>query len=492
MLCLIQFKNNEIEVGTLMNIKFYKHILNFFFCAAVLTALTACSSGSGGGDNPPAQKKACDETTHNCSTGDPLASCDPLLTNCDPVTPDVVAPEPCAPDCDPGEEDSATAYLPTKFETPPSGGWATALTAVRTAEYHATRAPDSDADPTEYSAADQIGAAYAYARGYNGAGITISNMGPGRLAQTHPDLSGQWIPGLNSDSFNPDDPRAGTCEGESCNSYKNVNHAIGIIVGKKGNGDTTIQGIAYGAKIKPIEVGGFASSFTSAQRAMAIRQASGSNITVMNNNNWTATNSTIFDDMGTPRYYKLPVRFTEMGRLNLGTASAPTADRTAWIEAVKTTVLVFPQGDFGQNSVNGMVQLYTDNTSATRLMEGGAPKDLAWSIIDADDGVRNLGTYTDLANLVPEVQGKILTVIALKDNNEIWEYSNGCGDAKSLLPWRARGLILIQQLLHSLLMLPTKHRAAQRKPRRMFPPQLRLSQTRYQPLRTRMRREHSG
>ena len=419
-----------------MNIKFHKHILKFFFCAAVLTALTACSSGSGGGggNNPPAPEKACDETTHNCSTGEPLASCDPLLTNCDPVPPDVVAPEPCAPDCDPGEEDSATAYLPTVFETPPSGGWVAALTAVRTAEYHATRTPDPDADPTKYSAADQIGAAYAYARGHNGAGITISNMGPGRLAQLHPDLSGQWIAGLNSDSFNPDDPRGGTCEGESCNSYKNVNHAIGIIVAKKGNGDTTIQGIAYGAKIKPIEVSGFASSFTSAQRATAIRQASGSNITVMNNNNWTTTNPATFDDMGMTYHYNLPVRFTEMvGRLSLGTASAPMADRTAWKNAVKTTVLVFPQGDYGQNSVNGMVQLYNrDNpNNPIRLMEAGAPKDLAWSIIDADDGVRNLGTYTDLPNLVPDVQGKMLTVIALKDDNEIWEYSNGCGDAEN-------------------------------------------------------------
>ena len=405
-----------------MNTKFHKTILNFFFLATVLAALSACSSGSDGDSN--------NGDSNNDGSNDGGGE----------------TPKPCAPDCDPGEEDSATAYLPTKFETPPSGGWATALTAVRTAEYHATRTPDPDANPTEYSAADQIGAAYAHARGYNGAGIIISNMGQGRLDEDHIDLSGQWISGYHfkSGGFNPDEPYNGICFGESCYTENNTiifNHTNGIIVGKKGNGDTTIQGIAYGAKIKPIDVSSFA-SLESEQRAEAIRHASGPKIAVMNNNNWTATNSAMFEDMDMTYHYKLPDRFTKMGIiLDLGTADAPTADRTAWIEAVKTTVLVFPQGDFGQNSVNGMVQLY--NADGTRLMEadgdgGMRGKDIAWSIVDEADGIENdenLGTYTDLPEIVTEVQGKMLTVIALDlDENGkeiIYKYSNGCGDAQN-------------------------------------------------------------
>ena len=391
-----------------MNIIFSKTIFNFFFCVLMLTALTACSNGNGDSNDD--------------------------------------ASKPCSPDCDPGEEDSATGYLPTVFETPPAGGWVTALTAVRTAEYHATRAPNPDVDPTEYSAADQIGAAYAYARGYNGAGIIISNMGQGRLDQTHPDLSGQWISGYHfkSGGFNPDEPYNGICFGESCYTENNTiifNHTNGIIVGKKGNGDTTIQGIAYGAKIKPIDIAGDALIVT--KTAAAIRHASGANITVMNNNNWTSRDFKESEYMSTTHHYYSPVRFTEMGRIALGTTSAPTASRTAWIEAVKTTVLVFPQGDDGRNSVNGMVQIYNNDSEKTRKMEadgdgGMRGKDIAWSAVDEVDGIENdenLGTYTDLPDIVTEVRGKILTVIALDlDENGkeiIYKYSNGCGDAQS-------------------------------------------------------------
>ena len=168
------------------------HILTFFFAALALIALSACSSGSSGGggggggascdpalnfcDTPEKIVKAtCNANTHDCDTG--LRTCNPvthfcattdqaLIADCDNITHDcttgIARPIYAIPD----PESAIGNYQPSIYETPPMGGWATALTAARSDEYN-----------NDGGGANRIGAAYAHARGYNGAGIIISNDG---------------------------------------------------------------------------------------------------------------------------------------------------------------------------------------------------------------------------------------------------------------------------------------------------------------------------
>ena len=399
-----------------MNTNFHKHILNLFFGALALIALSACGGGGGGGGGA---------TT-------------------------------CAPNCDPGPVDPATSYQPLRTEEAPSGGWVAALDAVRTAEYHATRTPTSGADPVEYSAADRIGAAYAYARGYTGAGIIVSSVGQ-EINGNHKDISGQWLQGYKI-SGSSSGATEGTCANAvECGADIQGTQIASIIAGKRGNGG--IQGIAYNAKIKPITVKTVGNPLIgSASRASAIAEASGvvdevactassvktidacKTITVMNNS-WE---SAAFDDFsssyaegGTTYIYFTPVRFSAEGdayldSLGLQDAELRDGEKGAWETASETTVLVFAQGDYGQNSVNGMVKLYTGFFRNTY-----ADKDVAWATVekvgDADAVVRNLGgIHANLPTLASGIQNKILTVIALKEDNEtIYEYSNGCGDAET-------------------------------------------------------------
>ena len=101
----------------------------------------------------------------------------------------------------------------------------------------------------------------------------------------------------------------------------------------------------------------------------------------------------------------------------------------AWTKAAETTVIVFAAGDRGQNSVNGVVKLYTDNTFTTRAMEGGIPKEADWKTVRPIND--NLGgSYSNLfdtAPSIPDLVGKSLSVIALDEDNVIHKYSNGCG-----------------------------------------------------------------
>ena len=110
-------------------------------------------------------------------------------------------------------------------------------------------------------------------------------------------------------------------------------------------------------------------------------------------------------------------------------------EKTAWQNAAKTTVLVFPQGDHGQNSETGMTKpllkktfipphAFEEETSFITI------SDVRWSSVP--DGGGNVGgLYTALPNEVEGVRGKMLTVIALDKNDVIYKYSNGCGDAQT-------------------------------------------------------------
>ena len=344
-------------------------------------------------------------------------------------------------DCDgigwynPGTEDTVTGYLPPETEPPPSGGWDAALIRARTREYRETRKGTSD---ESVSAADQIGAAYAHARGHTGRGVTISNVGLGRIASDHKDLSGQLVRGYVAHSNNSGSG-ASICErgdkfninlGGSCSN--NDLHVAGIIVGKSGNGDGTIQGIAYNARIKPISIYGShdRNLTTSAKRANGIRQASGSNIAVMNNS-WNQ-NEDIFNRDRAYKH-KWPVRFS----FGDNAFAVGQSEKDAWKEAAKHTVMVFPQGDHGFNSVNGMIKRFDGKRTArfsSRVFYDVNPLgDVRWtSAVNKNHGGKNVGgTFRDMLKVEPALQGATLFVIALDEGNDIHKYSNGCGDIKA-------------------------------------------------------------
>ena len=465
-----------------MNVKSYKTILKFFFTAAVLTALTACSSGSNGGGSS-AQKA----DTGTPDTGTP-----------DTMMPDTIMPPPPPPD---NGLDPITGYMPASTETAPGGSWAQALATARNEEYERSA-----------TGADRIGAAYAHARGYSGAiagsghpldssddlPIIISNMGR-VINRGSSDLNSQLILGYlatNETTSNID----GTCStyvvcGLDVDSQQVDTHLAGIMVGKSGNGG--IQGIAYRAVIKPIDiytgdiykeagtdddkrgklvraieeassqrVGACNDIQTEDVRRLAINinrrdyttavgdplhdlyiPVSGTSIncrfdiTVVNNGWGLSADAmhretvTISDsDVMNPYHYKKPGALT----------SIHEDERAAWIRAVRKTVVVFAQGDEGHNSINGEVQLYDEDSfaeeakaktrDADNMQTDEVREKILWSIIDEADGddanAANIGSpHARLASVESGLAGRWLAVIALDSDNVIAPFSNGCGDA---------------------------------------------------------------
>ena len=390
----------------------------------------------------------CNDITHFCDAAKaPRTDCDANIYNCTTGW------------YNPGTRDTVTGYLPPNTEQPPAGGWVAALRTARGGDYHAS------------GGADRIGAAYAHARGYSGIikgtsnSVTVSIVGESKIDRNHKDLSAQWVDGYVANSENSRE-YAGTCRGigthyTNCGAVPNNafirekrrqnTHLAGIIAGRSGNGG--IQGIAYNAKIKPIDI--FIDTDTATirdaeaaneaardafiaaldtpeeeaaldayraaedvlleaykpfheKRAKAITQASGANIAVMVNN-WH------IERPGTVNgYYYRATRSFESGSHYPSGLNA--SQKTAWRKAAETTVLVFGAGDYSFNTETGMFKLYTDKTRSTRVADSSS----------AAYGNRP-GSYGNLLNSIPELRGKFLQVIALDSNNTIYKYSNGCG-----------------------------------------------------------------
>ena len=238
--------------------------------------------------------------------------------------------------------------------------------------------------------------------------------------------------------------------GSACGASKQGSHLAGIIAGEKAGG-SGIQGIAYEAKIKPIDIYAPTTILVKELDIIdAIAEASGmvdtdacsysylstakltaevcKPITVMNNG-WNIPSLGIYTEMvsgtaDTDYYYA--------GVLNTIT----TDERTAWKAAVANaptgnTVVVFAAGDNGQNSINGEVQLYTD---VIRTTKHGDP--VLWSSLPGGGGNQasshaRLPTVNEADNSASLLKGKWLTVIALDGKNTIAPFSNGCGDTKA-------------------------------------------------------------
>ena len=225
--------------------------------------------------------------------------------------------------------------------------------------------------------------------------------------------------------------KAGTCEGATdCGIHTQGTHSAAIIAA--GIGNNGIQGIAYGPKIKPVNIykssGSFSESITGvidgsittnignianeAERIEAIKAASGAGITVMNNGWGFLGTKEVTAGGGATFYYKSPAAIT-----------ISNAEINAWKKAVETTVVVFAAGDQGHNVLTGMVQTFTD--------EALTMPSATYGYVDLTGSASVATAHASLQRTVDggigSLVGKWLSVVALDEDNNIMTTSNGCG-----------------------------------------------------------------
>ena len=402
-----------------MTIKSNKTILNLFLCTLALIALTACGgSGGGGGSTPTAKKEAV------CSN--------PANPPVNEVACYVTRTAYTAPDATTVIADGVLTEVQTRYTAVPAG--ATLAQAVEKIQ--------EDAEYQASGGADQIGAAYAYARGHTGEDVIVSLMG-GVVSNNHGDVATNLLVaiGVTNPGYvalgGANSGGAGTCaSGSSCTAENSLQstHLAGIIAGVSGNflppSGGVVQGIAYDAKIKPVDIfsGDVFNTTNDATKIMqlgnAIVAASGSTITVMNNG-WDRPADGGYDEDGdeTADYH-----YNRAGRFD----DIPLAERPKWETATETTVVVFGAGDNGHNSENGRVKLFDKDNHETKIFEEGSETEqrtVAWSSI-AGGGGNQASSHARLPLLTSGAKSKWLAVIALDPNNRIADFSNGCGDAE--------------------------------------------------------------
>ena len=389
-----------------MNTKSNKTILNLFLCTLALIALTACGGSSGGGT---AASGPCNNITHDCENG---GGARPTYEISD------ITSDPAIGD-----------YLPSIYEPPPGGAWSTALRTARNTEYKA-----------DGGGADRIGAAYAHARGYTGAGIIISSMGePVGSDNDDLEVDGKLLTGYTAGS-SAGGSVSGTCAVTTCGAFTEGTHVAGIIAGASGNGG--IQGIAYDARIKPIDIATdnifqpINDDDRHTKLGSAIVAASGmvdaagctrdstdevacANITVMNNG-W---NPTIGAPYESRRFYK--------GQQPFSTDTITDGERMIWEAVVDSTVVVFAHGDSGTNLENGMLKIYTTNALTVREIDDGGEVEESWKDYASGTTVNQGAIHSQLPSEVEKLKGKWLSVIALGEDGRIDKYSNGCGIAQT-------------------------------------------------------------
>ena len=373
-----------------MTIKFNKTILRFFFCAVALIALSACGGSGGGGGTPTADNKPLPRTT--IDTGGPAGATIIFVTT---------------PTDMPDDFDDTDYVTRAAYTAPDAAMMATNINRNNYKSTYDTFGTDADETVeipndatiatvvaaikgnTEYiwnGHANEINAAYAYARGYTGAGIIVSMMGH-PIFRSHGDVNGQLVPGYTADSGETG-TEGGNCSARDVDcdaSTLDGTHLAGIIIGGQ-NGNSSMQGIAYNARGKPIDILSGDVYKTSAKNdklRAAIAQASGSDITLMNNG-WDVSGVELFSEIvglraGVVFYYKTANKVSTISN----------EEAAAWRDAVKTTVVVFGAGDYGHNEENGKVQLYGDRALTTKAKEingdgmlTDTDKEVAWNLID--------------------------------------------------------------------------------------------------------------
>ena len=275
----------------------------------------------------------------------------------------------------------------------------------------------------------RIKAQYAYARGHTGSGVLVSVMDT-PFNTGHTNLDGAFVAGY--------DPATGdanvdlNCQSPS-NPCQHGTHVAGIIGARKTDSGSSMHGVAYDVKIKPVAF--LNDAITLAQQQVdAFAEASGvddetdQQIVAMNNS-WgpiAGFHSQTYND----KYFKVPetADVASNSSVYLGSRSAAEAD----------TIMVFAAGNDGWNSETGQIYLY-DSPTASAPSAVASASDI---VADADislDSANRVDTTTAMPVHAPDTAPYIidadeneymwLVVVATDENDTITSFSNGCGDA---------------------------------------------------------------
>ena len=293
---------------------------------------------------------------------------------------------------------------------------------ITTPESHETVEYDNQAG------LDAVAASHAFARGFTGSGVTVSVV-DSPFDTDHPELDDVFLTGYN--------PRTGTTEVDRCTQSGAIavdsacnagfrdhgTHVAGIIGAKKGNGNSTMHGLAYGAKIKPIAFLEGTGSFTYSDVFSA---ASGGGI-IASNNSWGLAPS-YYSSLYNGRRFKIPNSISVTSQYQDAVSAG----------ADNGTVFVFAAGNDGWNETTGVVDLY-DNMSDTVVgtesatVLANAFSGLSSNMIDSWTAlITNMDNTSSLAIDTTNAQYRYLVVASLDPStNQISTFSNACGVAKA-------------------------------------------------------------
>ena len=275
----------------------------------------------------------------------------------------------------------------------------------------------------------RIKAQYAYARGHTGSGVLVSVMDT-PFNTGHTNLDGAYVAGY--------DPATGTANVDiNCQSGSNPcqhgTHVAGIIGARKTNSGSSMHGVAYDVKIKPVAF--LNDAITTAQQqvdafaaASGVDSGTGKQIVAMNNS-WGPI-AGFHTQTYQGKYFKVPsaASILSSSSVYLGSKQAAEDD----------TIMVFAAGNDGWNSQTGQIYLYDSNTASTPSAVALA-RDIVADTNVTLGSANIVDTMTAMPVHAPDTTPYIidadekeymwLVVVATNQNDTITSFSNGCGDA---------------------------------------------------------------
>ena len=275
----------------------------------------------------------------------------------------------------------------------------------------------------------RIKAQYAYARGHTGSGVLVSVM-DSPFNTGHSNLDGAFVDGYDPATGNADVDL--DCQNAS-NPCQHGTHVAGIIGARKTNSGTSMHGVAYDVKIKPVAFLNDAITLAS-QQVDAFREASGvddetdQQIVAMNNS-WGPI-AGFHTETYNGKYFKVPetAGIVSTSSVYIGSREAAEAD----------TIMVFAAGNDGWNSETGQIYLYDSPTASAPSTVASASDIIASTDVTLDSANR-VDTTTAMPVHAPDTTPYVidadeneymwLVVVATDENDTITDFSNGCADA---------------------------------------------------------------
>ena len=267
----------------------------------------------------------------------------------------------------------------------------------------------------QHSPLDRVNAQYAYARGFAGRGVTVAVADHG-IDMDHPEFAGRVTLGRNAISGeDPTAPEDDTGHGT----------AVAGILAAARNGSAAganMHGVAYESTVIPIRIlggGGIPVDIF----ADALRHGLDNAFVI--NNSWGNTAMITTDIAGVGRVEATRPEITP-----------DTYSRDALLNArAQDAVVVFAAGNEGWNTENGMLARTgkSCDDSPVRILTPapGSGYQAGETVCDVRANQNIPGGWGMVPATSPEVNGHWLHVVALDRQNQIANFSNGCGGAKA-------------------------------------------------------------